>query len=509
VVPDPAQADEPLAVANDSVDTVFDAAGFGGMVEVALWPKNWEDLVAASDRVIPKLPSSMQAQAKGVRDQVLKPGNIWTVLHIVAEKAGLSAFPESLPGLNEGRPIVISIGRPVSAFESVAAKLIQAEGMPFAGLHSRIVLPADDSHEAMEAVQGALTAKNYSITTNSPHERVLQNADALIRLQAAKLYLSVDVVTGNGLESAPPDVFDDSTPERSVDSLIRHSDPAVARILVRYGAMEKVSTLLGMTMVSRALGSAAAENRIPMFLEGYAEVLSIPALMDPRGRVNTDAMFEVTAGNEPSVRALLLLTEQGAKALAIGMKPGVAISLDKVNWAAIFKGSPVAPTLASLNADSALQLIQESGFAGWAYNLSGNSLGMWNLWAKGAGSKADESLKSTLAANPLYSEIFLRMSERSLEIEAFTPQGATAAAAFPTAATTALSKSEVCYRDAQSQLRSAFHAYVSMDPATAGAPLRKAIAASGESLACAEADPALEPRVKAVQATLQAITKAL
>ncbi len=495
---------QPVQVATSP--SLFDAAGYGGIASVAVWPEHWSKLDATAKAVIAKLPEEYRAQANKMREALLTREGPWKMISLLAEEVGLGKLPETIPGLDKTRPIIASLGRPLGDFEHLGHSLLAGNGPTFTGVQSRIVLPTEDSHAALSAIAKALLAADFKKLPSGEHEELLRSDSLVVRLQAAKLWLGVDVVSGTKLDELPMESLDDPTPKSGIDTLFTDGPAAAARLQLRYGKMEAAGGYLGMSMVARALEAVAANSRLPMYLEGYSEVLTMPVLMDPRGAVSSDGIFEIAASDKPLVQGVLALTKSGAAAFSAGMKAETPLAPPEVKWREIFRAAPMPPALVDADLEKVGEIMKRAGFAAIGYALGANILSILRVWEKAQGDKAPDAIAEALKSVPGLADMRLTLRDRYL---AFTVLGEDSRffsekmAAVPEEVS---GDAENCYRDVQSDLRKGLSA---VGGAAGQAPgtkiLLETLAKLETGLACAEKSDDLKDKVSIIRATIKMV----
>ncbi|HTE56284.1 MAG TPA: hypothetical protein VK698_35770, partial [Kofleriaceae bacterium] len=183
-------------------DGVFEALGDQGAILIAAWPGSWkEGLDALRPALVAALPGPAGAEAiEGLDLLRAKIGSPWGAARALAAEIDLPAMPESLPGLDPARPLLLAAMIPIDSAEAILADLAAAMAgrrspSPSAIRH-RVVLPATDPVAAAAALDAALAV---GMDTVPGMDGVRVGHGRLVRVSKGASWVAVDVVMGIGL----------------------------------------------------------------------------------------------------------------------------------------------------------------------------------------------------------------------------------------------------------------------------------------------------------------------
>ena len=500
----PAAGDDPIA-----------AAG-AGAVTLAMWSGAWDRLAALEEAVVAAAPPAergrIAAFAGQARREISTP---WHLVRVLARIGHLPAPPEELPGLDESRPLVVSLLLPPCEHEAAAASAaawIAGQGaLEPVALRSRLVVPSTRPAETAAALRRAASAGGMTADGAGAVTHHVQDG-ALIRVAAGERLVVVDVVLG-----APADLSAGrraalltEPPAEPVHPMLGRAGPSVARLQVRFDGLARVAPCTGMSKMIDAFAAVGSGGVHQMLMQGYSEVLASAVVMDPAGRLVSDLVADLPAADGPARPVLALrLTAEGARAL--GRDPALArgapVSPLDVDWTRIALEAPRSPALPGGGAvRDAAELVHECGWSCSVYLGAGNGLGLL------APVLAEEpaflrDLATRLAAGmPALREARVQLTGAALILQ---PLGAgeaaapavTAAAAAPAAQADAAAPDR-CYLSALAAVRQHLARAVSSDPAHAPVIFQGLRATAAGDLACARKDAALARRIGALERAL-------
>jgi len=500
-------------------DGVFEALGDQGAILIAAWPGRWkEGLDALRPALIPALPGPAGAEAiEGLDLLRAEIGSPWGAARAVAAKIDLPAMPESLPGLDPARPLLLAAMIPIDSAEAIladlAAAMVGRRSPSPSGMRHRVVLPATDPAAAAAALDAALAV---GMDTVPGMDGVRVGHGRLVRVSKGASWVAVDVVMGIGLG-----LLDQAGRERFLGPVVpapaRHhplfaADAAsVARVHVRLDRLADAGSSLSAGLMARALVQVGSGDVGAILLQGSAEALTAPLILDPRARLASDFIADLP-GSAPAAPVLYVVaTEAGRAALRADsqLAAGAAVPVQRVDLAAIARPTRPPEVLQSVKSTSdAAQLVQQCGYVCTLYLALGNSPFLLQTIERAAPGTIATSIQPVLAGSGLFGSARASLVGNVLVVEPLGPApdaAARARAIEPRPA--AASKESDCYVRAIGRVRLAFVLAGAAQPEAAGVALDPLTEAIGPDLDCASASEAFAPRAAKLRELVASLRK--
>ncbi len=480
--------------AENSDRALLDAAGYGAPMTIVYWPEHVEHTATLIQSWLPVEASGF---TKELLDQPPSERPSWLL-----QKAGktLGLFiTQALPGIDESRPIVVSLGRTLLDWEYLAKSLLVTRIEPTAATQTRIVLPSTDVDMLSSALQKVAKESGLSQVEG---ELRFANTWLLFHIEPGKDFVVVELLIGNQPAKIPSSLLVHNVKASPTDRLLTLGADAGLRIHLRYPAVVQSVGSIGMMKIAGAYAVVEPAMREAILQQGISELLAIRVLSDPRAR-NAESGFLTVPNNSEFATLQFTLTENGHAlfASALGDQkqlPLSSLSVLELSQKAVFFPGLVRstdPEKAKGQWAEVRGLIERSGFGALLYLAGPNSLLVAHM-GMANDTQSTTILRSVFTA--MLGDAKVGLHGRVLSIATDLKGAAADLEVIPGAA----SAQEICLYQAQKVLFGGLSALTSVaneDVALLAESIRKEVE---PSLKCAEEQGTLKVQVEVLRTTL-------
>lgn len=313
--------------ADDPVLGLVRAAGHDAVVTVLLRPARWpasqrarESLAALGERVGGKDGEALRGVASAP--------SAWAALVGLSTFAGGSPLPASLPGWDQGRPLVLGLfAAPPADLALLAEALLPGAAAPRPLIRHRLVVPAKDPgalRAALIEIAGRLGLRPdpEGASRLGLRDGVYRDGRTGVALRPAADHVRIDVVPCRAASCATPWQEAD-TPAPAAQPMtpalrFALADGPLASAYVRPWRLRDHALAHGTQNILDALEVADPAMRLVLGMQGWSEVAAGQLLLSGTAQESEQEDVAVTLSTGPGVRvaALSSLTPLGAALLS-------------------------------------------------------------------------------------------------------------------------------------------------------------------------------------------------